>query len=116
MDKVYSLDGERYFDWEDIIEQIKSEHDIGEVICLYEADQVNHNNDEFINSHQILENIAESACDEYYELAEDYNDKVRAIVDKSELELLISDWLKFKGVTPEFFSVENVKETEYTVE
>ena len=116
MNKVYSLGGERYFDWEDIIEQIKSEHDIGEVICLYEADLVNHDNTEFINSYQILENIAESACDEYYELAEDYNDKVRAIVDKSELELLISDWLKFKGVTPEFFSVENVKETEYTVE
>jgi len=116
MDKVYSLDGEKYYDWEDITSHIKSECMKGDVITLYEADRVDHNNDEFINSLQILENIAESACDDYYELAEDYHDKVKAIVDKSELELLISDWLKSKGVTPEFFTVGNVKETEYTVE
>jgi len=115
MDKVYSLDGERYFDWEDIIDQIKSEHDIGEVICLYEADQVNHNNTEFIDSHQILENIAECAFDEGGEFTENYHDDLMN-VNEDELGILISDWLDSQGVKPEFFTVENVKETEYTVE
>jgi len=115
MDKVYSLDGERYFDWEDIIEQTKSEHDIGDVITLYEADQVNHNNDEFINSYQILENIAESAFDEGGEFTENYHDDLMSI-NEDELGLLISNWLDSKGVKPKFFTVENVRETEYTVE
>ena len=114
MDKVYSLDGEKYYDWEDITSQI-SEHDIGEVICLYEADQVKHCNTEFIDSHQIIENISERAFDEGGELTENYHDNLMN-VNEDELKLLISDWLDSKGVKPEFFTVENVKETEYTVE
>ena len=116
MDKVYSLDGEKYYDWEDITSQIKSEHDVGEVICLYEADRVNHDNDEYIDYRQIIESISECAFDEGGELTEDYHDKIKAIVNKDELQLLISDWLKSKGVTPEFFTAENVEETKYTVE
>ena len=115
MDKVYSLDGERYFDWEDIIDHIKSECMKGDLVTLYEADQVNHDNTEFIDSHQIIESISECAFDEGGEFTENYHDDLMEI-NEDELGLLISNWLDSKGVKPEFFTVENVKETEYTVE
>ena len=108
---VYSLDEEKYYDYDDIEEIIKEsieQHkDFPNVI--YKAEKVEQRHLNFININYLVESMQDRASDEVGEWAEDYLiDLEKEKNKKSELESLICDWLNKNVSDINFFKVENI--------
>ena len=67
MEKVYSLDEERYYDYDDLLEQIENENTDAEYV--YVGTKISYTHADFINGKEIIESIQNRA----YEESEDYS-------------------------------------------
>ena len=113
MEKVYSLDEERYYDYDDLLEQI--ENDSPNVKYVYMGTKISFTHADFINGKEIIESIQNRA----YEESEDYSGSyISQFDDKSKtehkdlhlvIERLIADYLGKTISQPDFFKVKNIE-------
>lgn len=113
MEKVYSLDKERYYSYDDLLEQI--ENDSSDAEYVYVGTKIPFTHADFINGKEIIELIQDRA----YEESEDYSGNyISQFDDKSKtehkdlhlvIERLISDYLNKTISQPDFFKVKNVE-------
>lgn len=115
-DYYYSIDGERYYDIEDINDQlIVDGHEIGEKVIVSRGVKKEFDHSDFFSVDRMIENMRESADDEMGEFAESYLDEMTG-VKKGELHNHILNWFSENKVNVNFFGVEGIEEIEIEVE
>mgnify|MGYP003392919231 FL=1 len=112
MEKVYSLDEERYYDYDDLLEQIENENPDAEYV--YVGTKISYTHADFINGKEIIELIQNRA----YEESEDYSGNyISQFENKSKtehkdmhlvIERLIADYLGKTISQPDFFKVKDI--------
>lgn len=110
---VYSLDEERYYDLDDILEQIENEN--LDIETIYRGIKIPYTHSDFICGKEIIESIKDRA----YEQSEEYSGNyISQFDDKSKtehkdyhivIERLIAKYLDEVIPQPNFFKVENIK-------
>ena len=113
-EKVYSLDGETYSEYEDIVATLESEHEPGRhKVDVGIVKKVNHIN--FISGRHIIEGLQESSGDDFGEFAEDY---LSGVTDEQTEKLgkHIAAWLDTNVGTPTFYGVDRTGETTINTE
>lgn len=109
---AYSLDNERYFDIQDILEMINeltSEYKQLEHSFIYIGDKIELFHKDFFN----VDNLVESITDAAYEESEDYSDNyISQFTDekKKDLSSLVLKFLNENINQPDFFHIENIKQ------
>ena len=104
--QVYTQgDGEKWTDYEDLMNDLKEHYNIGEIVQVWEADKKEWKHSDFINLESILQDIQFAAMDECGEVAEEY---LNGLSDKKKDELKdhIADWFVQNGKI-NFYGVEN---------
>ena len=104
--EVYSIDGERYYNLDEMDDIIHSEEVNIDNSQIYKANKKEYKHKDFINVAYLIECMQDSA----YDIADEYAESYLYDLSKDklvELEKNISDWLDINAETPKFFSVEN---------
>ncbi|MBU0580761.1 MAG: hypothetical protein KKA19_06260 [Candidatus Margulisbacteria bacterium] len=106
-DFVYSLDNERYYDLDDILEQVDEDTEF-----VYRGVKNPYAHSDFIDGKAIIESITNGAYDASDEYSENY---ISHLEEKGKdyhlvIERLISEYLNKTVPQPDFFRVEKVEE------
>ena len=116
-DYVYSDDNEifNYDSLEDALDCV----DTGETVTIYKGVKVPCRASQFVNADTIIENIAITAYDDYFELAEDwaieYVDSETTKELEKQLELVIDAWADKHNLQPTWNMVKDVQELKIRV-
>jgi len=114
-EQVYTQGGgEKWTDYEDMMNDLRENYNIGEEVEVWEADKVEWNHSDFFNLEIILQDMQSEAIDRCGDVAEEYLDDVTA-TDSEEIEKYILDWLN-KNAKLNFYGVENAKKIMVIVE
>lgn len=112
MDKCYSTNDETYQDLEDAIEDYLCGNDIEDDSCLdipmTEADSEPYEHKDFADVSGMIDGMADNACCQAGEWAEDYPEPVSSEKIK-ELETLVFEWVDKNITNPTFCKVKNIK-------
>ena len=108
-------DPELFYDWETFQDMLFDGRLHGEEVEVVRGVQVEFDNEDFISSHQIGEDILAQAEDEGGEYAEAYIAEVSAFFDNNEekVRAVLSQMMELSDIRPTFFSVD--KEETVTV-
>lgn len=128
MSKSYSYNEENFYDEiDDFIDDIDANHEAGEVLTIYQADNVPKKASDFVAPWLIIERAQEDASDELGDCAEYWLDetlverkewnKDRVSVEqdakakqmRQDLSDCIDAWADKHGLQPRFFGIENIK-------
>jgi len=116
IDYGYSLDGERFTCFEDVMETLIDNELIGTEVTIDRGEiVVKCHNDYLCAMWEIIEKMQENACEDY---ADDYNDPYLGELDDEKLIGLknhILAWFNNNVEQPYWYCVENVKEITITV-
>lgn len=108
--KVYSLDNERYYDdIEEILELIEEDYKGENPKYIYEADKVKVTHKDYINVVSLLENMKDSAYEDYEEGSYSYLEDEKDIWEIECLEALVIDYMDKNFKQPTWYRVENIK-------
>lgn len=109
-EKCYSLNGEDYrSDIEDIFDDIKCEHEVGDEVSYFEAETKKQTHQDFLIIDRLIEDMQEQAYGVAPEYADDYLDDL-SNEKKMELQELVLKWLNDNAKQPTFFMCENPEE------
>lgn len=113
-EQVYSMAGEHYYDYKDLMKNLRDYHNIGESVEVWEADKKEWNHSDFINVEGFIYDMQANSMDECGEVAEEY---LNGLSDKKKDELKnhIADWFVQNGKI-NFYGVENEKKIVVIVE
>jgi uncharacterized protein YeaC (DUF1315 family) len=104
MEKVYSINEEDYYDYDEFVSIIEDE---GKPDFIYVSDRVIQEHKDFLSIDSLFEDMQDKAC-ELGEWAEGYLEDVSK-EQKEELNKLVLNWFDKNISKPSFFLVENTK-------
>jgi len=114
-DLCYSMDGESYYDYCTVMDNLKEYHAVGDKVEIWEATSRRFKHVDFIIPRDIIDNIKERAYDECGEVAEDYLSEITK--DQiNDLESHVAEWFEKNTVNIKFYGVENEHKIEIVVE
>ena len=113
-EQCYSLDNEKYKNYEDLMNELKEFYNISKEVEVWEADRVEWNHSDFINVDDLIHNMQTDAMDECGEVAEEYLNDVTD-EKKEALKNHISNWF-YANAKLNFYGVENEKKIVVVVE
>jgi len=111
LDFAYSLDDERYTDFESIVDEVNSDYPAGKAVIISKGEKIQYSHSDFINIDVFFELLNEAAYEECGEYGEDYMCKVDK-EKRDELKKIISEWLGENFEAPNFFTVKNITKME----
>jgi len=106
-EKVYSLDGEKFYDYASFMSDVLHEHKQGETVEVYVGIKREIKHSDFVSADVIIESAQEMAYDEYGEISNDYLEKITE-AQGEELKRLICAWLDKTVGQPRFYAFEKV--------
>jgi len=128
MSKSYSYNEESFYDEiDDFIDDIDSNHEAGEILTIYEADNVPKKASDFFSEWKLIEWAQEEALDELGDCADSWLDGVlvertkynqdRVSVEQAaqareirqDLAAHIDMWADKHGLQPTFYGIENIR-------
>jgi len=98
-------DGEKWTDYEDLMNDLREHYNIGEEVEVWEADKKEYKHSDFIKFIDILEDIQAAAMDKCGEIAEEYLNDIKT-VDAEAFEKYLLEWFN-KNAKLNFYGVEN---------
>ena len=104
-EQCYSVDNERYSDYEDVMYELTEYYDIGESVEVWEAYKVVWNHSDFIDVDDLIYRMQENAVDCCGEVGEEYLNELTED-QKEDLKKHIADWFN-KNSKINFYGVEN---------
>ena len=104
-EQCYSVDNERYSDYEDMMYELTEYYDIGESVEVWEADKVDCKHFHYIYAKDLIDAMQTRAMDDCGEIAEEYLNDLEDW-KKAELEQHIAEWFN-KNAKLDFCGVEN---------
>lgn len=115
-EKVYSRNEEDWYDLCEIMESLEEDYRDGDEVEIREGKSVQFTHDEFINADRIIEDLQETAYDEFGEWQEDYLDDLAKDKEKiSELKKLLIHFITNNAKPPKCFKVVDIKSIKVTV-
>ena len=116
-DYVYSDDNE-FFNYDSLGDALDCV-DTGETVTIYKGVKVPLLASRFFNADTIIENMAESAYEDYYELAEHWGieevDNETSKELEKQLEQVIDAWADKHNLQPTWYAVKDVQELKIRV-
>lgn len=112
--KCYSIDDERYSDYDDLMSDLREYHDVGETVEVWEADLKICSHIDFIDVYDLIYRMQSNADDERGEVAEGYLSEL-TYEQKHDLKNHIAEWFN-KNTKMEFCGVENEHKITVVVE
>lgn len=113
-EKCYSIDGERYYSYKELMRRLLESYNKGEEVEVFEADKKEYNHLDFINNYGVIEDMQSAAMDECGEFAEEYLNEITD-EDKCDLAMRIADWFD-KNAKINFYGLENERKIMVIVE
>lgn len=114
--KVYSRNEEEWYDYCEIMGQLKEDCPKGDEVQIHEGETQPFIHREFINAPRIVEMIQDAAFDEMGEWQQDYLDDLANDKEKMEdLDQLLNLFFSENAQQPTCFRVVNIKEIKVTV-
>lgn len=113
-EQFYSIDGERYSYYNDLMDELREYNNVGEEVEVFEADKKEYSHLDFINGYGVIEDMQTSAMDECGEVAEEYLNEITE-EDKCDLAMHIAEWFH-KNAKLDFYGVENERKIMVIVE
>ena len=113
-EQIYSIDGSHYFDYEDLMNELREYNNVGEEVEVFEADEKEYHHTDFINVYDLIDNMQSRAMDECGEVAEEYLNEITD-EDKCDLAMHIAEWFN-KRAKIDFYGVENERKIMVIVE
>ena len=106
---TYSCEGSDYDDFQSTMENLQTLHDEGEKVVICRAECVRAKHSEFIDAERLIDEMVNSACDEYsYEWCDGYLEDVKK-EKMLELDEILIAWFKKNADDPTFFLAHNPK-------
>lgn len=113
-EQVYSIDGSHYFDYEDLMNELREYNNKGEEVEVFEADKKPYIHADFINVDDLIDGMQTRAMDECGEIAEEYLNEITE-EDKCDLAMHIASWFN-KHDKINLYGVENERKIMVIVE
>lgn len=104
-EQVYSMAGEHYYDYKDLMKNLREYHNKGESVEVWEADKKEWKHDKFIRVDDLICSMQCEAMDNCREIAEEYLDDLTED-KKLDLKNHIAEWFD-KNAKLDFYGVEN---------
>ena len=114
-DIVYSIDGERFDDLSSVMDDLRDQLEVGEMIEIEKGIAVKAQHSEFVSGYDFIESMQNSCYDAYGEYSESYLDDLsREKAD--ELNAVIIKWLEDNTESPSFYRVKHIQKVTVEVE
>lgn len=114
-EKVYSLDGERFYCYDIFMSEILHECEPGDNVNIYVGAKKEVKHSDFVYVGAIIKRAQELAYDMCEEFSDGYLDGITTEDQEEELQKLICDWLEKTVGPPGFYAVESVLKTSITI-